>query len=1078
MAERTIKVILNGKEVYGYPGQRIIELCEENGIHIPHLCYNKHLSIYGGCSLCLVEVEGARALMRACSTPISEGMVIKTDTQRVRLARKLALELLLSDHVGDCRPPCRLACPGRGDVQGYVNLAAAGNYKEAYDILMKNIPLPASIGRVCPAPCEKECRRNFVDKQPVSIREIKRFIGDFILNNHKERKIDIPPSNGKSVGIVGGGPAGLSAAYYLRLKGYDVTIYEKEDKLGGMMRYGIPDYRLPQDVLDAEIDYLLKHGIKVEYNTALGKDITLNQLKEKHDAVLLAMGCWSSTPMRVPGEDLPGVWKGIEFLYKVNTGQRPQIGEKVAIIGGGNTAMDAARCAKRLGAKEVMVVYRRTEAEMPAEEIEVKEAKEEGIKFIFLVAPVKIEGKDKVEKIICQRMKLGEPDSSGRRRPIPIEGSEFEIEVDTVIAAIGQRIKLDGIPQEITDGKWMKVDDNYATPIEGVFVAGDQLTGPDIAIRAIGTGHQAAESIDHYLKWGKPKAPFEYDVVRKDLTEEDFKDIPKQPQEHAYHKPAEERLAKPFEEYNMGLTEEQVQKDGSRCLECGCPDLFECKLREYAIEYEVNPLRVYGEHIDRPIEESTFFIRNLDKCILCGSCVRACDEVAQCHAIDFVKRGFETIVHTPYMKPLDESDCISCGQCIMVCPVGALTEKHFPHKPHSIKPEAIKTTCSFCSTGCSLLLNYDPALKKVVRITTDHNDKTSINQGRSCKRGTFMWNYIYKDRLDTPLIRKNGKLTECSFKEAVELIATKINETDKNKFGIYYSPRLTNEEIASLNRFSESLGIKNLNIFEPKDLHNTIKVADAIKDLKADEKHFKESDIYIIINEDISETHPVLWMFIKEKLRNKTAQLIAITDSKTKNNTTKFATKHIQANLDQVASIIKDIKEQLKEAKTTVLYGKGFDNQGESAILTLKQTIEDLNNTKLLPLIKTSNSNGVINNKAFKGADILNLADAIDKGEINALFLVLHTQMPIEIDSKLKDALKKLDLLIVHDITKTELSDTADVVLPAKAWSEKEGTITNIFNITQKVKATPLIQKTDSKDVNELVDHLLNALKG
>ncbi|NLD96501.1 MAG: FAD-dependent oxidoreductase, partial [Synergistaceae bacterium] len=311
--KKNIKVTLNGKTVYGYEGQRILDLCTECGVEIPTLCYDPHLSLHGGCSVCLVEVEGAKTLLRACANTISQGMIIKTETERAVSARRTALELLLSDHVGDCRPPCTLTCPANGNVQAYINLAAQGKYDESLDVLHHHVTLPACIGRVCPAPCEKKCRRNFVDDAPVSIREIKRFVGDWAIRNEKMGFIPEIEENGKRIAIVGGGPAGISAAYYLRLKGYAPVIFEKEMLLGGMMRYGIPDYRLPQQVLQAEIDWLLAHGVEVRTGMTLGDNITLEALRKEFDGVILAMGCWKSSPMRVPGEDLEGVLGGINF---------------------------------------------------------------------------------------------------------------------------------------------------------------------------------------------------------------------------------------------------------------------------------------------------------------------------------------------------------------------------------------------------------------------------------------------------------------------------------------------------------------------------------------------------------------------------------------------------------------------------------------------------------------------------------------------------------------------------------------------------------------------------------------------
>ena len=521
--DRNVRVILNNKEVYGFQGQKILDLCAECGVEIPTLCYDPHLSVHGGCSVCLVDVKGAKALVRACANTITPGMVIDTNNEKVNGARKLALELLLSDHVGDCRPPCTLTCPANGNVQAYINQTAQGKYREALDTLHHHVTLPASIGRVCPAPCQEKCRRNFVDEEPVSIREIKRFVADWAIERNDLGNIPHIEENGKSVAVVGGGPAGVSAAYFLRLHGYRVTIFEREEKLGGMMRYGIPDYRLPQDVIQKEIDWLLAHGVDVRTNTGLGRDITLDELREEYDSVLLAMGCWKSSPMKVTGEDLPGVVGGIDFLYTVNKGRTMKVGKRVAVIGGGNTAMDACRCAVRSGAEKVYIVYRRTREEMPAEKLEIEEAVQEGVEFLFLAAPVAVEGNGKVERLVCERMELGAPDASGRRSPVPT-GERFTLDVDMVIAAIGQGIDFTGLPKDIQDGRKMKADDNYATPLSGVFVCGDQQTGPKIAIQAIGNGHWAADSIHAYLTTGVAKKPFFYDIVRNDLGPADFAD--------------------------------------------------------------------------------------------------------------------------------------------------------------------------------------------------------------------------------------------------------------------------------------------------------------------------------------------------------------------------------------------------------------------------------------------------------------------------------------------------------------------------------------------------------------------------
>ena len=494
---------INGKEVTGVAGQTILEVARENDIFIPTLCYDERTKIYGSCGLCMCEVEGNPKLCKACATEIAPGMVIRTNTERVIESRKTNLELLLSNHTGDCRPPCVLACPGQTDCQGYVGLIANGEYEKALELIKDKIPLPAALGRVCPHPCEEACRRGLID-EPISIQQLKRFAADVDL----EGEVFVPEceeDTGKSVAIIGGGPMGLSAAYFLRQMGHDVTIFESMPNAGGMLRYGIPEYRLPKAVLDEEIATIESMGVEIITNTKVGVDIPFETVRSDYDAVLLGIGAWVSTGVGCKGEDAEGVIGGIDFLRRVVRNEEIGMGRKVAIVGGGNTAMDACRTAVRLGAEEVYNIYRRTKDEMPADRLEIEEGEEEGVIFKNLTNPLEIvkDENGHVKQVVLQVMELGEPDASGRRRPIEKKGSEFELPVDAVIMSLGTTpnplIKSTTKGLEVNKKGGIIVNEDGLTSRQGVYAGGDAVTGAATVILAMGAGKLGAKSIDEYL---------------------------------------------------------------------------------------------------------------------------------------------------------------------------------------------------------------------------------------------------------------------------------------------------------------------------------------------------------------------------------------------------------------------------------------------------------------------------------------------------------------------------------------------------------------------------------------------------
>jgi NADH-quinone oxidoreductase subunit F len=398
--------------------------------------------------------------------------------------------------------PCQNACPAGVNVPGYVALVAAGRIKDAYNLIRKENPFPAVCGRVCTHPCESKCRRAQLD-EPIAIADLKRYVADYVFKNEEPYMDLVFPKKGKSIGIIGAGPSGLTCGYYLARLGYDVEVYEAQPVAGGVLAFGIPEYRLPEDVLQREVKMIEQVGVKIHLNTEVGTDITFDQLRNKHDSIYIATGTQFSNRINIPGEELKDVYHGLEFLRDVNLGREIKIWDKVVVIGGGNTAIDAARAAIRLGAKEVTILYRRLIEDMPADPREVRDAIEEGIKVLTLVAPVQFKGKDRVNEIVCIRMELGEFDSSGRRKPKPVPGSEFTIKVDTVIPAVSQYSDLPFINKnevEVTQwGTFVTDKDTHMTKMKGVFAGGDVARGSDVVITAISDGKEAAKSIDKYL---------------------------------------------------------------------------------------------------------------------------------------------------------------------------------------------------------------------------------------------------------------------------------------------------------------------------------------------------------------------------------------------------------------------------------------------------------------------------------------------------------------------------------------------------------------------------------------------------
>ncbi|HPI93796.1 MAG TPA: FAD-dependent oxidoreductase [Deltaproteobacteria bacterium] len=460
------------------------------------------------------------------------------------------------------QPACQFRCPAGTDIRGYLKVIAdGGSLEDAWRIIVKTNPMPAVTGRVCPHPCESSCNRAGVDSA-VNIHSLERSVGDYALE--RSLAFDKPAQTRKEkVAVVGSGPSGMSCAYQLAMMGYQVTVFEASGKAGGMLSWAIPLYRLPQAVVDAELDRIIALGITMRYNTTVGKDVSLDDLKKEFKAVYIALGAQASAALGVKGEDGDSVRTGLAFLRSVKENKPLALGKKVIVVGGGNTAIDAARTARRMGS-EVTVLYRRTAAEMPAHAEEVAAAQEEGVAIEFLCAPVKIPANGK-GKLTCQRMELGTPDESGRPRPVPVKGSEFELGYDTLIAAVGQSMKSEGF-EPLLGSSWIGIDALGRTGQKGIFSGGDAASGPGLVSEAIGAGRKAAMAIDASFDGRKAELPVYKEISYRDVPLTDRK---KAERNEAGGLAVEERMRRADAEVNLALDAGKASSEAKRCLGCG-----------------------------------------------------------------------------------------------------------------------------------------------------------------------------------------------------------------------------------------------------------------------------------------------------------------------------------------------------------------------------------------------------------------------------------------------------------------------------------------------------------------------------
>jgi len=510
------------------------------------------------------------------------------------------------------RAPCSKACPIEQDISFYLTSLADGKPEEAWRKILESNPFPSTCGRVCHHPCERDCNRKDYD-EALAINSLERFLGDWGSKAGSPDRRGIPKKK-ERVAIIGSGPAGLSCAYFLAREGYGVTVFEAMKEPGGMLRYGIPKYRLPRNILNQEVSRIKSMGVEIKTGKRLGEDLGPEELKP-YAAVFLATGAWAEQKPKLPGDDLPGVWHGLSFLREMNSGQKIQLGKRVVVVGGGNTAIDSARVAWRMGSK-VTVLYRRTKADMPAIPDEIEEAGKEGVDFIFQAAPLKITGNRKAQGVNCLKTKPGKPDASGRRSPVLIQGSGFTLKADSVILALGERADLSFLPEGMGAGNGLIAIDAWGrTNLAGFFAGGDAATGEGYVSQAIASGKKGAQAIHRYLR-GKKENPDEdhREVVTLDKINLDY--FPHQKRAGISSLGLSRRGGK-FTEVHKGLSPSRAKGEAERCFSCG-------------------------------------------NCIQCNVCLMVCPDVA----VSFLAAEGKYLI--------DYDHCKGCGICAVECPRSAM----------------------------------------------------------------------------------------------------------------------------------------------------------------------------------------------------------------------------------------------------------------------------------------------------------------------------------------------------------------------------------------------------------------------